>query len=415
MANKAVSTLAISFVARIAKFTKGVKKMRRDLKKIKKQVAGFAKMSIGITVTGAAVAIAALNKVAGSVDNLVKTAEKLGIVPEKLKGLRHAAELSGVPIKTLDMALQRMTRRLSEAAIGTGEAQGALEELGLNAAALAALSPDEQFMAIADAMEAVGSQSDRVRLAFKIFDSEGVALVNTMKGGSEAIKAAQEDMIALGGSISQSGSSKIVEMQNQVTRLKALFTNVAETVTMLVAGPMAALIERFIQAKIEGGGIGAWIDDGIATAILAIRDLLNALEYLKAGWQGFRAIVITVGSVITKAIAGWIMLINQFRAALGMSAVGGGMLAVDRAMQQAHAESVQATGTALERASSGAAGKEFMDAIFKLAESTDANTKATEQNARMFEEMLRGGLVSQQSDRDYVRGVIIPELVAAGR
>src|SRR6056300_138216 len=57
-----------------------------------------------------------------SIDTLGKTATKLGVTTKELGALRFAAEISGVEIRTVDMATQRFTRRLAEAANGTGEA-----------------------------------------------------------------------------------------------------------------------------------------------------------------------------------------------------------------------------------------------------------------------------------------------------
>ena len=108
-------------------------------------------------------------------DELAKTADKLGVTTEALAGLRHAAELTGVSTGTMDMAMQRFTRRAAEAAKGTGEAKGALRELGIDAESIVRLPLDEQMNVVADAMAGVESQSDKVRLAMKLFDSEGVA------------------------------------------------------------------------------------------------------------------------------------------------------------------------------------------------------------------------------------------------
>jgi hypothetical protein len=55
-----------------------------------------------------------------------KTADTIGVGVEALQELRFAAKASGVEQQTLDMALQRFTRRAAEAAEGTGEAKDAL-------------------------------------------------------------------------------------------------------------------------------------------------------------------------------------------------------------------------------------------------------------------------------------------------
>ncbi|CAN8141117.1 hypothetical protein THIOSC15_2740002 [uncultured Thiomicrorhabdus sp.] len=132
-------------------------------------------------------------------DRTAKTANKLGLTTESLTSLRFAVEqTSDVTAGQFDTALQRMTRRLSEAAQGTGEAKNALEELGLSAVELQSMSPDMAFKAIAEQMSKVGSQSDRVRLAFKLFDTEGVGLVNTLGEGVDAIEKLQAKAVSMG-------------------------------------------------------------------------------------------------------------------------------------------------------------------------------------------------------------------------
>ena len=64
-------------------------------------------------------------------DKLSKTAAKIGTTTEALSKLQYAASLTGVETNTLNMAMQRFARRTAEAAQGTGEAKGAIKELGV--------------------------------------------------------------------------------------------------------------------------------------------------------------------------------------------------------------------------------------------------------------------------------------------
>ncbi len=105
---------------------------------------------------------------------------RLGIATEKLTAFHFAIRFAGIRAAEFDMALQRMARRVAEAAQGMGEAKTAIQELGLDAAKLAQLPVDKQMNAIADALLKVENQSDRVRLAFKLFDSGGVKLLQTL-------------------------------------------------------------------------------------------------------------------------------------------------------------------------------------------------------------------------------------------
>src|ERR671918_1825208 len=74
---------------------------------------------------------ALIDRSISAADAIGKTADKIGVGVEALQELRFAAKASGVEQQTLDMALQRFTRRAAEAAQGTGEAKDALAEIGI--------------------------------------------------------------------------------------------------------------------------------------------------------------------------------------------------------------------------------------------------------------------------------------------
>ena len=197
-----IRNLDVSLRARTKKFEQGMKRASMRVKKfgsvvggVAKRLAGFGSILTGVSVGSFAV-FAKLT--ADNIDSMAKFADRIGIGVDKLAALEHGANLTGVGINNLRLGLQRMTRRVSEAAQGTGEAQKALAELGVDAKALNSLSPDEQFKELAEAMESVSNQSDRVRLAMRLFDSEGVALVNTMKGGRAALEGFEAEARKLG-------------------------------------------------------------------------------------------------------------------------------------------------------------------------------------------------------------------------
>ncbi len=254
-----LAKLVVRLEAQSSKLTSSLDKAERRSKrwerKTKKNILGvksaFAGLGVGIAAIRFTQFIARTSKAA---DTLAKTSDKLGITTEALAGMRHAAELSGVASNTLDMAIQRMTRRLSEAAQGTGEAKGALKELGLEAKELAALSPDKAFKKIAGAMAEVTTQGDRVRLSFKLFDSEGVALVNTLKLGEAGLMAAAKEANALGLAISRTDAKKIEDANDAVTRLRAVVTGTGNLIATELSTPFTIVADQIVDAAIENEG-----------------------------------------------------------------------------------------------------------------------------------------------------------------
>ena len=181
----AIGKIEIDILANTSKL---VKSMNKTEKTFQKSMSNMTKAAVGFaTIFVSGQLISKITATNAALDKIGKTSSKLGITAEALQGLHLAAEEAGISTETLDMAIQRMTRRVAEAAMGTGEAVGALNELNITAAELAKLTPDEMLKRVADGMLNVTSQSDKVRLSMKLFDSEGVALVNMLSKGSKGL------------------------------------------------------------------------------------------------------------------------------------------------------------------------------------------------------------------------------------
>jgi len=206
-------------------------------------------------------------------DAIGKVSDRLGIQTDKLSELQYAASLSGVENRKLELGLQRMTRRIAEAAKGTGEAKAAIKELGFDAKRLAGLSPDQAFAEIADALQGVQTQSDRVRLAFKLFDSEGVSLIQMMSGGSKGLKEMQEEAKRLGLTLDRIETAKIEMANNAITKLKGAFEGLTKQLAAQLAPFISELAEQF----------SAWADSGwsaslrISTAFAFVQSVVGGI------------------------------------------------------------------------------------------------------------------------------------------
>lgn len=254
-------------VSKINKFKRAASKKFKKVQESVKRVAGaMFKMGAAAAAAGVALGSAMIKASLESVDALAKTADKLGVTTEALAGLRHAAELTGVSTSTMDMALQRMTRRVAEAAQGSGEAVKALEELGISATELQKLPLDVQMQVVADAMGEVESQSDKVRLAMKLFDSEGVALVNTLAGGSEGLKSMAAEADALGITVSRIDAAQIEAANDAVTRAKGVFTGLGNQLATAFAPIIQGIADNFSQSALDAaefGNVGQQVADKV--------------------------------------------------------------------------------------------------------------------------------------------------------
>jgi len=227
---------------------RAVDKTAQAFRSVKQRVGGLTKsiFSLRNALAGAAGAMAFQSLATGS-DNLLKFSQRVGISVEALSQLKFVAEIGGLSIETFTMAMQRSTRRIAEAAQGTGEAKDALRELGLDASKLVQMSPDRQLEAIADAMLGVTNQADKVRLAMKLFDSEGVAMIQTMQGGSKAILELRKEADALGGTLSTSQAKDFAAYNDSLVRLKTSFSDLGKALSSILLKPIQFVIEKFAE------------------------------------------------------------------------------------------------------------------------------------------------------------------------
>lgn len=270
-----------------------------------------ANNAIGKIKKGAAIlaGIFATGKIAQSINQIVtetaalgdridKVSQKLGVGAEALQELRFAAEQTGVSAQQLDVGLQRFIRRAAEAADGSGVAKDALKELGVQLRDNNGnLRPAEQLLSdVADGFAGMGSQADRVKIAFKLFDTEGVALVNTLQNGGEALEAMRERARVLGGILDKDLvrlSAEYTDTQNEMSKALQGVRNVIAKILLPIwirfsegvrdlaiemRGPMRRAIKVIVEiftavARILGTVVKGW---------LAVNKLVvqSAREYL---------------------------------------------------------------------------------------------------------------------------------------
>lgn len=147
-----------------------------------------ARRLVLIGTLGAGALLATVNATAQLGTQTANVADMLGINVEMLQAYRYHAEQAGLGATNFDTALRRMLRRTSEAAQGGGAAADALKELELSAEALQMRTPEQQLGIVADALTRVENQSDRLRLAFNLFDTDGAMMLNMLRDGAAGLE-----------------------------------------------------------------------------------------------------------------------------------------------------------------------------------------------------------------------------------
>lgn len=210
-----VGSLNVSVVANTGKARSEIKAFRSSLQQLAPTaslaIAGLSSVAGGIAAITAGVIFArrGIGDSMRGIDELAKSAHTLDIMPEKLAGIRLAAEENGLANAKLDKSLIKMTRSTYDASRGLGEAAEAYKMLALDARELNGLAPDEQFKAIAQAISELSNEQDQLAATTLIFGSRAAPLVNLLRQGAEGMDEAQAAAERLGIAIDKLSAEKI--------------------------------------------------------------------------------------------------------------------------------------------------------------------------------------------------------------
>jgi hypothetical protein len=279
------------------KFFKTLSQVNAQIGKAGKSMAmmGAKLTAVGTAITapiaGAAAAFASVG------DAAQKMAARTGMSVEAVTGLAFAAEQSGTDMATLEKGIRTMQRTLDDAATKGGEAADSLRRLGLDAAQLAGMSPEDQFTIMAQALSQIQDPGERAALAMKIFGRAGSALVPLLSGGAAGIAELRAEAERLGIVMDQDtadSAAALTDAMNAMSRafraivvnvggaVAPIFTKVAQVISML-AGNFSRFVKdngRFVQIALAVGTAVAGLGVALTTAGFAVMGISAAMGAL---------------------------------------------------------------------------------------------------------------------------------------
>lgn len=268
-------------ITALDKTSGALRKIGSGLRALTKPLLNMRTALVGV-IGGAGIGLLVKQSLSAT-DALAKTASKIGTTTEALSALQFAGQLTGVEVNTMNMALQRFSRRASEAARGTGEAKGAIRELGIDARELVRLPLDERMLVLADAFQNVKSESDKLRLAFKLFDSEGAALVNTLSQGRSGLAEMLGEAKALGIVMSSEAAAGVESANDEFLKLSSIFKGILDQTTAALAPALEYIVKSLTETlKSFGNAQEGFTEVGKTIA----RSLINAFAAAARGIYG---------------------------------------------------------------------------------------------------------------------------------
>jgi len=282
-------------------------------------------------------------------DQIQKMAQRTGMSTESLSEYKHAAELSGTSIESLEKAVKRMQSTVYDAEQGLASSSRAIEELGLSVNDLAGLNPEQQFEKITMALAEVEDASKKSALAQDLFGKSGTDLLPMLNSGAEGLKQMREEAHELGIVFDQEAADASAQFNDDLDRLKKSFTGIfqelgkklipifvdslipmiKETIIPMIknfADKIAGLIEWFgnlspaMQKLVIGftllvASIGPALSI-TSNLIMTVKTFLPLLPTLKLGIAALTGPIGVVIGVVTGLIAIWVLFGDEIKAFL---------------------------------------------------------------------------------------------------
>lgn len=277
MAATTIGSLIINLQANIAQLQKGFDKATRDLNgavgKMTAILKGFAGAASGYL--SGRMFVDWLGGAIDAADELNKLSQKTGIAVEKLGGLRHAADLSDVPLETLGMALGKLAALADKAGRGSVEAGRAFRRVGVDVRdANGNLRPTEDLLGdLADRFAAMPDGPRKSAIAIELFGRAGTKLIPLLNLGREGLAEFQAEAERLGLVVSAKTAAAAEQFNDNLTRIKGSLTGVANAIT----GEILPVLERFSSSMANAGSRGILTN----TAVVVVKGL--AVGFLLLG------------------------------------------------------------------------------------------------------------------------------------
>jgi len=309
-----------------SKWDASVKSVKGDLKtlggKIQANSAKFKSMGRGMTMAGGAIVASMglmIKKYAQAGDEVHKMALRTGFATSTLSELKYAAEISGGSITSLEKGIKKMSKSLTDASIGLETYVRSFDRIGLSVEELMTLSPEDQFLKIAEGIASLESPTLRAATAQEIFGRAGTELLPLFAEGVDGMTALREKAKELGYSFDTEAAEGAARLVDAQTTLKTAISGLGISISQNLAPALSKLIEGLSNAIAK---VSDWIKEHpklteiIAKAVLGIGALMTVLGplvmmlpgivvALPAIATGISAILGPLGAVTAAAIAAY--------------------------------------------------------------------------------------------------------------
>jgi len=293
MAN--IARLGVVLGLNTAEFQSGLKGAMAGLDKVKN-----AAVVVGTAIIAAGTAMAYMTKKSiDNMDTLAKQAQMAGITTESLSALSYAADLAGVSQDSLVTSMARLSKGMSDAAQGTGEAIKGFQALNIDYKNLE--STDEALLQISERFSQLADGTNKTAIAISLFGRSGAQLIPFLNGGREGAEKLRIEAEKLGLVIGGETSKSAEVFNDSLTQLGSIFTGLANEMATATLPLLNSITQALFNSYVESDQFRVGIQEIIRTDLPR---WLNQIAY------GFAFTADIIGNVIN-VVRGFIQVLQH--------------------------------------------------------------------------------------------------------
>ncbi|MCW1932609.1 hypothetical protein [Pararhodobacter zhoushanensis] len=241
MSSSVVGALRVNLGLDAAQFTTGARQAQSTMQQLGRRM---QQIGAAVSVIGAGIALAVRGQIS-AMDDLVKTADRIGIPVEALSQLQHAAELSGVEMGTLQGAIARMSRGMVENASDFTDVGIAVRD------SAGAMRPTVDVLQdVADRLARMPEGAERTALAIQLLGRSGAELMPLLRGGSAGLSALMDEADALGLTLSENTARAAELFGDNLTRLHRVVTGISRQITAALLPALTFITSAAVEFSV---------------------------------------------------------------------------------------------------------------------------------------------------------------------
>ena len=335
-----ISTVAIKFIVQSEGVAVGLAKVGASLGDFERRTQ-TAMVNAAKAFAGTAAAVATLGvtmevlagrqmlKAVESLSEIYDQAKKLGVTTDAMQAINVAAIAAGTQIESFRANFVHLTKAIQEVDTGVEKAIIAFRQLGISVEKLKTLTPEQQFVAMINALGQMEDQTERAQAALITFGRNYSEIRQVVEGGSEALAMAAEMAGELGRVIGTEDVENVKKLDIAMNNLKEAAQAQFNMLIASVAPMLTKLIDDSLSWAREGSNVFTILQNILYALMTPLYMIAVAMDGVIAAfytlkgvgelvWTGFRQGIALIAEGISFLAQGFQAFFNDMIGAYNM-------------------------------------------------------------------------------------------------